>query len=497
MRRKTQGIVLCILLFVAAFTAAGIDLYRSRNEIRERGFASAEAMSFLVSEWLAGSFREVDYVVRNVTDVIHPGDLPPFAPDAERRADITRLLIDKHKSLPHSDEIGVFDGQCRLAFAAYSPIGWDASDRDYCKALRANPALDHFTTNLLWSNLNKYEVVHLRPLTDSRGRLVGIAGAGLDLSFFQRWLDRVHIGPHDTVAIVDNRGRILARHGPATPGAPKGPGHQLDYPLQRQVAALSLTGAARRFPAELDDRPALVSLQHLGAQPIAVLVGLDEATLMREWNDKAAQFAFGLALIGILIVLLLRNVWLAEERAELLFQQACTDPLTRLANRRHFFETALRELARADRNLTPCGFILLDIDNFKEINDLYGHRIGDLALVAVANACLAIIRDTDTPARLGGDEFVILIPDADPAGAMAMANRLLDAIRAIRIQEDNSPTLQITASFGIALSQHGELTPEAPLSRADSAMYEAKRAGRDTLCMAADRGLPPTGQASA
>lgn len=491
MRSKTQGIILCVLLLIAVATSVVIDLIHSRNETRSRGFASAGSMSFLISAWLEGSFREVDYVVRNVVDVIQPNDLNPSLTNSERRSHITAFLQAKHLSLPHSAEIGILDPRCRLIYALYSPIGWDASHRDYCKSLQANPQQDHLTTNLLWSNLDKFEVLHLRPLTDREGRLTGIAGAGLDLSFFQRWLDRVHVGPYDTLAIIDERGRIIARHMTNQPQGQVAPGSTLDKTLLSHFDLTGSRSGTRSFVAVLAGRPALVSLQHLDNQPMWVLVGLDEATLMHEWHIKAIQFGLGLTLLTLLIILLIRNMSLAEERAALLYLQANTDPMTRLPNRRHFLETAAREMARANRCNSRTGFILLDIDNFKEINDRHGHQAGDRAIIAVADACMAISRDSDTPGRLGGDEFVILLSDTDENGCETLAWRLLECIRSASLLNEEGEPITLTASIGIAVSEPGEGLPETPMTRADRALYEAKRTGRDTVRLAARQHAMP------
>lgn len=168
-----------------------------------------------------------------------------------------------------------------------------------------------------------------------------------------------------------------------------------------------------------------------------------------------------------------------------LAEQANTDGLTGLANRRRFDETLDQEWRRAAREETPLALLMIDVDRFKLYNDRYGHQRGDECLRAVAAAMAQVARrPADLTARYGGEEFVVLLPGVDEAGATAIAARMLAAIRVTGIEHAaNPPAGIVTASIGIAgvLPHPGqaESSATALLERADAALYEAKRTGRD------------------
>lgn len=157
-----------------------------------------------------------------------------------------------------------------------------------------------------------------------------------------------------------------------------------------------------------------------------------------------------------------------------------TDHLTGACNRAYFFEVAEKERQRCNLNGQPLGLIALDIDHFKQVNDSYGHAVGDAALKTVATVCKAFLRNSDTFARLGGEEFVVLLPATDLAAAVNLAERLRVAIDAIALEAADT-TLAITASFGCAVTLDPATTLTELLAAADLLLYAAKRGGRNLV----------------
>ncbi len=157
------------------------------------------------------------------------------------------------------------------------------------------------------------------------------------------------------------------------------------------------------------------------------------------------------------------------------------DPLTGLFNRRRFHEELSHQLAVDHRYRRTSALVLIDLDNFKYINDTLGHRTGDRLIVAIARALRSRLRDSDVVGRLGGDEFAVLLPDADEAQAVTVAGALLAGVRTSEV-EHLAQRVRSTGSAGIAkLAGDAGTDADDALANADLAMYAAKEAGRNTF----------------
>jgi diguanylate cyclase (GGDEF)-like protein len=172
---------------------------------------------------------------------------------------------------------------------------------------------------------------------------------------------------------------------------------------------------------------------------------------------------------------------LALENIELHFQvskQAVTDELTGLANHGRFQELLQSEIEQVRRYHHPIGLMMLDLDDFKSINDTYGHQQGDVVLKHVAHVLRDTSREADTPARYGGEEMAVILPHTDIDGAYVISERLRSAIGSLRIPRiDGHGAIRITASFGVAASAEGD--KDVLIADADAALYAAKREGKN------------------
>jgi diguanylate cyclase (GGDEF)-like protein len=157
------------------------------------------------------------------------------------------------------------------------------------------------------------------------------------------------------------------------------------------------------------------------------------------------------------------------------------DPLTGLYNRRHFFELTQQELDRSRRYNRPLSVIMLDIDHFKQVNDQFGHLVGDRVIVEVARRIQKALRRVDLACRYGGEEFAVLLPETPVIQGEMVASRLW---RLVTEQPTVSGELKlkITVSVGVATYQHdGAIEVDTLLDRADRAMYAAKESGRNRV----------------
>jgi diguanylate cyclase (GGDEF)-like protein len=281
-------------------------------------------------------------------------------------------------------------------------------------------------------------------------------------------------------AVQAECGRVTVHTGPAAE--------------QREVASL---GELRGFDDAIDQAEAeALGTGHLGEQttgeravlslPLGPLQPgnrphglLTVARSRRPFTDDERELLQSLA----------AQASLALENVDLHFQvrrQAVTDELTGLTNHGRFQELLGAEAEQVRRYHHPLGLIMLDIDDFKAINDTYGHLQGDLVLKAVAHVVRDNSREADTPARYGGEEMALILPHTDLDGAYAIAERVRAAIETLRIPRiDGAGGLLTTASVGVAATRDG--TREALISDADAALYEAKRQGKNRTVRAPAR----------
>jgi diguanylate cyclase (GGDEF)-like protein len=172
-------------------------------------------------------------------------------------------------------------------------------------------------------------------------------------------------------------------------------------------------------------------------------------------------------------------------RHELVSEQAVTDELTGLSNNRRFRELISKEADRAERFGHELSLIMLDIDDFKQINDTYGHLQGDKVLRMVGRVLHLESRGVDEPARYGGEEFAVALPETGLEGALDLAERVR-----VRIESEQVPRaggaspVKVTASIGAASMPDSANSAEALIAAADAALYEAKRAGKNRVASA-------------
>jgi len=177
-----------------------------------------------------------------------------------------------------------------------------------------------------------------------------------------------------------------------------------------------------------------------------------------------------------------------EEHERLLVERieelATTDGLTGCAVHRVFYERLGEEIARALRHGDPLSLMLLDVDAFKSVNDTYGHVVGDHVLAAIGTVLAAQVRTSDLIGRLGGDEFAVLMPQTEPAAALALAERISGAVTAVK-------EVPVTLSIGVSGLDRSTPTTEQMMDDADFALYQVKGAGRDGVAVRDTRSARP------
>jgi diguanylate cyclase (GGDEF)-like protein/PAS domain S-box-containing protein len=331
---------------------------------------------------------------------------------------------------------------------------------------------------------------HLVPLEAEDGTIDGVVGVATDITELARAqralsdsearhsvvLDALQEG----VLLVDRLGRVLAGNPAAQrildPNGGELVGNTIAEPGWHAVHE---DGS----PMETEEFPVSVTLA-TGQPRSNEIMGLYRPDGTHTWISINTQGVFEKdEELPRAVVVSISDV--TERRsfeAELRFL-ADHDALTGLPNRRRFHEELQRHLSFTARYGGEGAALLLDLDNFKYLNDSQGHKAGDQFLVSLARVLKERLRQTDVVARLGGDEFGVLLPAADPAQARKVAELLQTAVREHAPLVGGQP-VKLSTSIGIACFGHGSADPEQLMAAADLAMYDAKEAGRDRIGMA-------------
>ena len=237
-------------------------------------------------------------------------------------------------------------------------------------------------------------------------------------------------------------------------------------------------------------RPRIKSLADIGrvmaflftfvAATIALRLVLSLGILRHSGLEPAAHdlFMIGLTMLGFGFV----AMYVAETKRRL-HEETRLDSLTGLHNRRAFEEKILREVQIAARDNTPLTLLMMDLDHFKQLNDTWGHALGDRALRTFGGVLLTVTGTRDAVARLGGEEFAILLPGRSSRSALSLAERLRATVEGLRLSEGEE-LVRFTVSVGLSSLLPGEKNFEPMLRRADRALYKVKRSGRNRVLLA-------------
>ena len=390
--------------------------------------------------------------------------------------------------------------------------------------------------------LGRPTLVALQPIQDRDLRTVGYIAGRIDPALLAARLGPPVAEPLAAFVLLDGEGRVVARKGSVAPEPGREPlALRVDDLLSKGPASVpkdvvgGTAGAAlvavRRLEGPLRGSLALSLPESVAYAPLAesrrtILVGgaslvllvfavtflaaghalrpvkrlSDGAHRMREGDLEVQVPAAGGDEIGELSRVfneMARSVRegrkslerahddLARTNAELrdanerLGQLAITDGLTGLFNHRHFQQTWTNEVLRAGRSGAPVAILMIDLDHFKEYNDLYGHTAGDEALRAVAGGIGWSIRSTDLAFRYGGEELAVILPGCGASQAVEIAGKIRLALRALpRSRERPRP---LTVSIGVASFPESGASPREVLERADAALYRAKASGRNRI----------------
>lgn len=320
-----------------------------------------------------------------------------------------------------------------------------------------------------------------RRLTSPDGRFAGVVVATLELDYLREQFSGLSLG---------NGGEVTLRMLDGTPLV-RWPAPENPIPDDHDTPTFDrfLLSSRGDFidTSHVDGQKRWYSFRRIGNYPLVFSVALPEREIFQRWRLRAwtiGLLAAGLdlAIIG-LALLAARQLRQRSALVSELREEAHTDALTGLYNRRAFDRRAADEWSRAQRNGQPMALLMLDIDMFKAYNDHYGHPQGDVALRLVAQTIGALARrPSDFAARYGGEEFVVLLGDSDQAKALALGEQIRAAVQARSLPHERGPLGILTLSVGVAsTSECPAESLEELLEAADGGLYRAKSEGRNRV----------------
>lgn len=492
-RDRASRLIACLGLSVTVCLAClGVYLIQDlRDGAWHRAEQNAENLLGMIEEGVARNVQLYDLSLQAAARGALRKDVLAIGPELRRE-----VLFDHAATASGLGTIAVADAQGQVQITS-DPGAWhhpSLGDLPEFQRLKADPEAGLVITGPRPSRTTGRPIMALsRAIHDPDGSFAGMVSGTIDLAYFQSLFARLHIDDGSFVNIFHQDGTRLVRQ-----------------PAQSKPVGASIAAgeAYRRYRAQtrglfvgtslLDGKERLYAFANLEGLPLIVNVAVGVDSIRAAWLSKAVGIAvlilgLGCVMLGLTFVLQKEVSRRAAAEASsqaanaALSRLALTDSLTGLANRRRYDEAFAEAWRRAGRSRASISLLLLDADHFKQFNDHFGHRRGDETLQAVARCMERHLGGLGAlPCRIGGEEFAVILPDTRPEAAQAIAEAIRREFAARRTP--HAPEIGGVATISIGVAHRvpsGRDGPETLFAEADAALYEAKRAGRNRVRVAA------------
>jgi diguanylate cyclase (GGDEF)-like protein len=471
--------------------------WKAREQQLRQAVISNTNLAAAVAQQMDGMMSEVGQLLDSIVFELELGRLNQQVLDH-----LQPILKDHADSNQHVHGLFVFDAQgaWRISSQGTTPAGANNADREYFSYHRGDASLSTQVGKPIVSRSTGVWVIPVsRRINDSTGRFAGVVLATIDLAHVRDMLAGYEIGERGALNVAQANTAILVRR----PFSVESLGKEMATGAAKQQV-LSQPSGNFETVSPIDGVERVASFQRMRNHPLIVTVALSKEEMLREWHETTWIQTLWIvllcaitALAGGLVVRAVQQrvrveLDLGRTRDELtranerLAQLASYDGLTGLANRRAFDETLERNFAESCRSGQPLSLVMIDVDHFKQYNDLYGHPQGDWCLQQVARAIeSAARRPLDFVARYGGEEMVMLLPNTDAAGALIVAEMVRFTVESLQIPHSTQPPLRVSVSIGVASRtfDNGVLNMQTLVQRADEALYQAKATGRNRVLL--------------
>nr|WP_229511184.1 MULTISPECIES: sensor domain-containing diguanylate cyclase [unclassified Massilia] len=488
-------LVTTLACLVVAGLAAWFGVASRQAQLHEAQVANTN-VARMIAVQVESSLKTASVALVNIAErVEHDG----MATEATGRLQVHLREIVKTSPELHGLFVYGADGAW-LATSLSRPVKGNNADRDYFVYHRATPGRALHVGRPIKSRSTGVWVIPVsRRINRADGSFGGVALVTLKVDFFERIYDELDVGATGTVLLAMDNGTLVYRR----PFDDRLIGSDISRGPVLQALFRQGNGSAI-LVSQIDRVERLYSYRHVSGFPFIVAVGRTKEELLAAWGRSTTLLGGAVLLIcasfALLAKKLIRQIIIRDRLDQTLrarsddLQQhnaglhllAHTDRLTGIANRLRFDQVLDLELKRAQRGEACLSLILLDVDYFKKYNDRYGHPAGDTVLREVGRVLSEqVVRAGDLAARYGGEEFAAVLPGTGRSGAIAVAERIREAILALEIAHADAPDGWLTASLGVATVDAGpspRFKPTDLIERADRQLYAAKGSGRNRVC---------------
>lgn len=473
---------LFLALSIPMWATLNVWLHHEKSIIRSMGIGEVRNLSIAFEEHVSSVIESADGLIKDLRkDAI------------TNKSEFQRTVKEEiGVNGKKNSQLSLIDSEGRLTYSSLGSLKnkIDLKDREHFNIHKQHPTEDklYVSKPVLGKLSGIWSIQLTRPVLNN-GTFEGVMVLSIPVAYFSDFFYKIDIGREGLISLIgfDGVPRVASGRQPDDIG-------KYDKTALAKAAEISFFGKSSGYyngAGLVSGRPAITAYRRLDDAQLNVLVEISESELLAPYYQTRNHFLI-LAIVSTLLIMLVtyfvyksieatikKNEYLNKSYRELT-NRISTDSLTQVRSRGRFYEELQPAFNKAKSGQSKICVLLIDIDHFKNVNDSYGHLVGDVVLKQVASICKRALRKHDVIGRLGGDEFAVILGDVDMAQGLLVAEKLRSSVEQARIQTTRG-VVKITISTGIACVDHSMSRADGLIGRADDALYEAKRTGRNRI----------------